>query len=87
MYEMYVNDANMRQTGRTVWQPRAADPELEAEMLRRLQAKFAGEQAVETAQAKATKPPPAPRAVVTKGPNGTPGPGAHRTTSTAPGAA
>ena len=22
MYEMYVNDANLRQTGRTVWQPR-----------------------------------------------------------------
>jgi outer membrane protein assembly factor BamC len=72
MYEMYVNDANMRQTGRTVWQPRAADPELEAEMLRRLQAKFAGTQAVETVQSKATKPPPAPRAVVAKGPNGSP---------------
>lgn len=72
MYEMYVNDANFRQTGRTVWQPRAADPELEAEMLRRLQAKFAGDQAVETAQGKGTKPPPASRAVVTKETNGTP---------------
>jgi outer membrane protein assembly factor BamC len=72
MYEMYVNDANMRQTGRTVWQPRAADPELEADMLRRLQAKFAGEPVVETVQAKGTKPPAPPRAVVSKETNGTP---------------
>ena len=43
MYEMYVNDANLRQTGRTVWQARPPDPELEAEMLRLLQAKFSGE--------------------------------------------
>jgi outer membrane protein assembly factor BamC len=85
MYEMYVNDANMRQTGRTVWQPRAADPELEAEMLRRLQAKFAGTQAVETVQSKATKPPPLPR-------SGNRGPTAARsslsqTTTTVPGGA
>jgi outer membrane protein assembly factor BamC len=72
MYEMYVNDANLRQTGRTVWQPRASDPELEAEMLQRLQAKFAGEQAVQAAQGKGTKPPPEPRAVVSKGASGTP---------------
>jgi outer membrane protein assembly factor BamC len=43
MYEMYVNDANMRQTGRTVWQPRPSDPELEMEMLRRFMAKLAGD--------------------------------------------
>jgi outer membrane protein assembly factor BamC len=72
MYEMYVNDANLRQTGRTVWQPRASDPELEAEMLQRLQAKFAGEQAVEAAQGKSTRAPSEPRAVVSKGASGTP---------------
>jgi outer membrane protein assembly factor BamC len=72
MYEMYVNDANFRQTGRTVWQARAPDPELEAEMLRRLQGKFTGEQVVDTAQGKGTKPAAAPRAVVSKEANGTP---------------
>jgi len=73
MYEMYVNDANLRQTGRTVWQPRPADPELEAEMLRRMQMKFAGEKPIETVKAQA-KPaaPPEPRAVVSKGPGGAP---------------
>ena len=74
MYEMYVNDANMRQTGRTVWQPRASDPELEAEMLKRLQIKFAGDQSVQTtsAQGKPVKTTYEPRAVVSKGTNGTP---------------
>ena len=73
MYEMYVNDANLRQTGRTVWQPRPADPELEAEMLRRLQMKLAGGKAIETPQVQA-KPaaPPEPRAVVSKGTGGAP---------------
>jgi outer membrane protein assembly factor BamC len=74
MYEMYVNDANLRQTGRTVWQPRASDPELEAEMLKRLQIKFAGDQSVQTttAQGKVVKTTYEPRAVVSKGANGTP---------------
>jgi outer membrane protein assembly factor BamC len=73
MFEMYVSDANFRQTGRTVWQPRPADPELEVEMLRRMQLKFAGEKAIETVKAPA-KPavPPEPRAVVSKGAGGTP---------------
>jgi outer membrane protein assembly factor BamC len=73
MYEMYVNDANFRQTGRTIWQPRPADPELEAEMLRRLQMKLAGAKAIETPQVQA-KPsaPPEPRAVVSKGAGGAP---------------
>jgi len=73
MYEMYVNDANFRQTGRTVWQPRPADPELEAEMLKRLQMKFEGEKSLETVKAP-TKPtaPPEPRAVVSKQAGGTP---------------
>jgi outer membrane protein assembly factor BamC len=74
MYEVYVNDANLRQTGRTVWQPRPADPELEAEMLRRLMIKFAGGQATETALNKSDKAaaPPEPRAVVSKAAGGTP---------------
>jgi outer membrane protein assembly factor BamC len=71
MFEMYVNDANLRQTGRTVWQARPAEPELEAEMLRRLLVKFAGEQTIETAQDKGAKPPE-PRAVVGTGAEGTP---------------
>src|SRR5207344_1634835 len=49
MYEMFVNDANLRQTGRTVWQPRPADPELEMEMLRRFMVKLAGDQPQQTA--------------------------------------
>ena len=73
MYEMYVNDANLRQTGRTVWQPRPADPELEAEMLKRMQMKFDGEKSIDTVQAQ-TKPtaPPPPRAVVSKEAGGAP---------------
>ena len=73
MYEVYVNDANLRQTGRTVWQPRAAEPELEAEMLRRLMLKFAGGPATETASNTGVKPPaPEPRAVVSKAAGGSP---------------
>jgi outer membrane protein assembly factor BamC len=70
MYEMYVNDANMRQTGKTVWQARPPDPELEAEMLRLLQAKFSGDPG--TAPTKTAKGETAPvtksepRAVVNK---------------------
>jgi len=73
MYEMYVNDANFRQTGRTVWQPRPADPELEMEMLRRLQMKLAGEKSFETAPVQAKPSAPLePRAVIAKGAGGTP---------------
>lgn len=71
MYEMYVNDANMRQTGRTVWQPRPSDPELEAEMLRRFMVKLAGGQTQQVAQGAAAKAAEAPRALVSKA-NGTP---------------
>jgi outer membrane protein assembly factor BamC len=65
MYEVYVNDANMRQTGRTVWQPRESDPELEAEMLRRIMAKFAGEKPTQTAEGEPVEKAQ-PRAVVNK---------------------
>jgi outer membrane protein assembly factor BamC len=73
MFEVYINDANLRGAGHTVWQPRPADPELEAEMLRRMQLKFAGEKSIETVKAQA-KPaaPPEPRAVVSKGAGGAP---------------
>jgi len=73
MYEMYVNDANMRQAGKTMWQPRPADPELEAEMLQRLQAKLNGGKPTEPTHAQA-KPsaPPEPRAVISKGAGGAP---------------
>jgi outer membrane protein assembly factor BamC len=54
-YEMYVADANMRQTGRTVWQPRPADPDLEAEMLRRLMVKLGTTPEVAAAGVKATQ--------------------------------
>jgi outer membrane protein assembly factor BamC len=40
MYEVYANEGK----DKTVWQPRAADPELEAEMLRRLMLRFGVEE-------------------------------------------
>ncbi|MEW5893312.1 MAG: outer membrane protein assembly factor BamC [Pseudomonadota bacterium] len=47
MYEVYEGTVGGgdRGTGRTVWQPRPADPELEAEMLRRLMVRFGVEEA------------------------------------------
>jgi outer membrane protein assembly factor BamC len=71
MYEMYVNDANMRQTGRTVWQARPSDPELEAEMLRRFMVKLAGGQAQQTTAQGQAAPKPEVRAVVSSA-NGSP---------------
>ena len=68
-YEMYVTDANMRQTGRTVWQPRPPDPNLEAEMLTRLMVKFGTNQQVATAEVRSAKIEP--RAALTKA-NGQP---------------
>jgi len=41
MYEAYADEGK----GRTVWQPRPADPELEAEMLRRLMVRLGTEEA------------------------------------------
>ncbi len=41
MYEVYANEGK----DKTVWQPRPADPELEAEMLRRLMLRFGVEKA------------------------------------------
>jgi outer membrane protein assembly factor BamC len=67
-YEMYVADANIRQTGRTIWQPRPADPDLEAEMLARLMVKFGTAPEVSASQVKA--PPPTARATLGKGVDG-----------------
>jgi outer membrane protein assembly factor BamC len=61
---MYVADANLRQTGRTVWQPRPADPDLEAEMLRRLMVKLGTSPEVAAAEVKAAQPEP--RAALSK---------------------
>ncbi|MCW5622514.1 MAG: outer membrane protein assembly factor BamC, partial [Burkholderiales bacterium] len=69
-YEMYVADANMRQTGRTVWQPRESDPDLEAEMLTRLMVRLGTPQASAEASIKDTKIEP--RAVLSKSDDGVP---------------
>jgi len=63
-YEMYVADANMRQTGRTIWQGRPPDPDLEAEMLRRLMIKLGTPEEVAAAELKDGKYEP--RAVLSK---------------------
>lgn len=69
-YEVYVADANLRQVGKTMWQPRPPDPGLEAEMLTRLMVKFGTPQTVAAADVKQAKLDP--RAVLTKGPDGVP---------------
>jgi outer membrane protein assembly factor BamC len=68
-YEMYVADANLRQTGKTIWQPRPADPNLEAEMLTRLMVKLGTNQQVAAAEVKGAKIEP--RAMLTEA-NGQP---------------
>jgi outer membrane protein assembly factor BamC len=60
-----------RGTGRTVWQPRPPDPELEAEMLRRLMVRFGVEEArAQTLVAEKAAPP---QAVLIKSPDAAPG--------------
>jgi outer membrane protein assembly factor BamC len=69
-YEMYVADANLRQTGRTVWQPRQPDPNLEAEMLTRLMVRLGTPETVAATEVKQAKIEP--RATLLKGPDGVP---------------
>jgi len=69
-YEMYVADANMRQTGRTVWQPRQSDPNLEAEMLTRLMVRLGTPETVAAAEVKQAKVEA--RATLVKGADGVP---------------
>jgi len=57
-------------TGRTIWQPRPADPELEAEMLRRLMVRFGVEEA--RAQGLIAANTAAPQASLTKAADGAP---------------
>lgn len=45
MYEVYEGSTTGASNGRTVWQPRPADPELEADMLRRLMVRFGVDEA------------------------------------------
>lgn len=73
MYEVYqgtIGGGDQGQ-GKTVWQPRPADPELEAEMLRRLMVRFG----IEEARAKTllASPPPQPQAVLVQGAGKAPG--------------
>jgi outer membrane protein assembly factor BamC len=63
-YEMYVADANLRQTGRTVWQARPPDPDLEAEMLTRLMVKLGTRAELAAGEIKAGNSEP--RAQITK---------------------
>lgn len=66
MYEIYVNEGKSE----TKWQPREPDPELEAEMLRRLMVRFGSDQKrAESAIAQA-KTKPVDRAKLTRGNDG-----------------
>jgi outer membrane protein assembly factor BamC len=69
-YEMYVADANLRQTGKTMWQPRQSDPNLEAEMLTRLMVRLGTPENVATNAVKQAKVEP--RAALGKGADGVP---------------
>ena len=66
MYEIYVTEAK----DQTKWQPRESDPELEAEMLRRLMIHFGSDQKRAEAQMAIAKAKPADRAKLTRGSNG-----------------
>jgi outer membrane protein assembly factor BamC len=66
MYEIYVTEGK----DQTKWQPREPDPELEAEMLRRLMVRFGTEQKRADAEISAAKNRPADRAKLTRGNEG-----------------
>lgn len=66
MYEIYVTE----KSDQTKWQPRPADPDLEAEMLRRLMVRFGADQKRADAELAATKVKPAERAKLTRGSDG-----------------
>ena len=63
MQEVYTSGNKMEE--RTVWQPRPSDPELEAEMLRRLMVKLGGANEVQSKQLIAAAAPQASSAQVT----------------------
>ena len=66
MYEVFITERK----DQTRWQPREPDPELEAEMLRRLMVRFGADQKKAEAQLAAAKTKPADRAKLTRGGGG-----------------
>lgn len=72
MYEVFegTQGGGDQGRGRTVWQPRPPDPELEAEMLRRLMVRFGIESA--RAQAMLAQPPAPPQATLVRASDGAP---------------
>ena len=66
MYEIYVSEGK----DSTRWQPREADPELEAEMLRRLMVRFGSDQKRADAELAAAKTKPVDRAKLARGNDG-----------------
>jgi len=66
MYEIYVNEGRTE----TKWQPREPDPELEAEMLRRLMVRFGSDQKRADAAIAQAKTKPVDRAKLTRGTDG-----------------
>ena len=66
MYEIFVTEGK----DQTKWQPRPADPELEAEMLRRLMVRLGSEEKRATAAMQAAQEKPLERAKMTRGPDG-----------------
>lgn len=66
MYEIFVEEGKER----TVWQPRPADPNLEAEMLRRLMVKLGVQEA--KAKTEVAAAPVEERAKLVRGPDGVP---------------
>jgi outer membrane protein assembly factor BamC len=63
MYEIFVSEGK----DQTKWQPRPPDPELEAEMLRRLMIRLGSEEKRATAAIQAAKEKPLERAKLTRG--------------------
>ena len=66
MYEVYSNEGK----DQTRWQPREADPELEAEMLRRLMVRFGSDEKRAAAQIAAAKAKPVDRVRLSRGNDG-----------------
>ena len=66
MYEIFVSEGK----DQTKWQPRAADPELEAEMLRRLMVRLGSEEKRATAVLRQAQERPPERARLSRGPDG-----------------
>lgn len=66
MYEVFISEGKEQ----TKWQPRPADPELEAEMLRRLMIRLGSDEKRATAAIQAAKEKPVERATLTRGADG-----------------